>query len=249
MNDLVKDQVCVVTGATRGIGKAISSALLQQGGIVYGTATSEAGAKTIEHNLSDISENGFGRVLDVTDADGVTALIGEITEKSGAPLILVNNAGITRDNLLLRMKESEWDDIMSTNLKSVYTMSKVCLRGMTKARQGRIINISSVVGATGNAGQSNYAAAKAGLIGFSKSLAQEVASRNITVNTIAPGFIETDMTNVLSEQQTEAIKKNIPLARLGSPQDIAAAVVFLASNMAGYITGETIHVNGGMYMA
>ncbi|WP_423910621.1 3-oxoacyl-ACP reductase FabG [Candidatus Spongiihabitans sp.] len=248
MNDLLKDQVCLVTGATRGIGKAIACALIEQGGIVYGTATSDNGASAIAHSFKHMEGIGYGRALDVTDAGGVGNLITEITERSGAPLVLVNNAGITRDNLVLRMKESEWDEIMDTNLKSVYTMSKACLRGMTKARFGRIINISSVVGATGNAGQANYAAAKSGLIGFSKSLAQEVASRNITVNAIAPGFIETDMTNALNEDQRQAIMKNIPMAKLGTPENIASAAVFLASNMANYITGTTIHVNGGMFM-
>lgn len=250
MNDLLKDQVCLVTGATRGIGQAIACALIEQGGIVYGTATSDNGASAIAHSFKRIegTGHGYGRVLDVTDAGSVGNLITEITGQSGAPLVLVNNAGITRDNLLLRMKESEWDEIMDTNLKSVYTMSKACLRGMTKARFGRIINISSVVGVTGSAGQANYAAAKAGLIGFSKSLAQEVASRNITVNAIAPGFIETDMTNALNEDQRRAIMKNIPMAKLGTPEDIASVAVFLASSMANYITGATIHVNGGMFM-
>lgn len=248
MNDLLKDQVCLVTGATRGIGKAVACALIEQGGIVYGTATSDDGASTIAHSFEQLEGTGYGRVLDVTDADSIGKLIAEITEQSGAPLVLINNAGITRDNLLLRMKESEWDDIMDTNLKSVYRLSKACLRGMTKARFGRIINISSVVGATGNAGQANYAAAKAGLIGFSKSLAQEVASRDITVNAIAPGFIETDMTNALNEDQRQAIMKKIPMAKLGTPEDIASAVIFLASSMANYITGTTVHVNGGMLM-
>lgn len=245
MNALLKNQVCLVTGATRGIGKAIAQALIEQGGIVYGTATSADGADAIEHGFNGACH---GRVLDVTDGDSVANLIAEITEQSGAPLVLVNNAGITRDNLLLRMKEAEWDEIIDTNLKSAYRLSKACLRGMTKARFGRIINISSVVAATGNAGQANYAAAKAGLIGFSKSLAQEVASRNITVNVIAPGFIATDMTNALNEDQRQAIIKNIPMAKLGSPENIASAAIFLASSMADYITGTTIHVNGGMVM-
>ncbi len=250
MKNLLKDQVCLVTGATRGLGQAIACALIEQGGIVYGTATSDNGASAITHGFKRIEGygHGYGCVLDVTDAHSVGNLITKITEQSGAPLVLVNNAGITRDNLLLRMKESEWDEIMDTNLKSVYRLSKACLRGMTKARFGRIINISSVVGATGNAGQANYAAAKAGLIGFSKSLAQEMASRNITVNAIAPGFIETDMTHALNESQRQAIMKNIPMAKLGAPEDIASAAVFLASSMANYITGATIHVNGGMVM-
>ena len=249
MTDIMKDTVCLVTGATRGIGKAIACALAKEGAIVYGTATSENGANTINQTFSELGYQGFGKVLDVTDTEGVGALVSEITEVSGAPLVLVNNAGITRDNLLMRMKESEWDDIMNTNLKSVYTVSKAVLRGMTKARNGRIINIASVVGATGNAGQANYAAAKAGLFGFSKSLAQEVASRGVTVNSIAPGFIETDMTSALTDEQKDSIMKNIPLNRLGSPGDIAAAAVFLASDMGSYITGETLHVNGGMYMS
>ncbi len=249
----MKNQVCLITGATRGIGKAIACALAEQGGIVYGTATSLDGANRIESHFKQVDGighigHGYGRVLDVTDADSVANLIAEITQQSGAPLVLVNNAGIARDNLLLRMKESDWDDIMDTNLKSVYRMSKACLRGMMKARFGRIINISSVVGITGNAGQANYTAAKAGLIGFSKSLAQEVASRNITVNTIAPGFIETDMTHALNEEQRQSITKNIPMAKLGTPQDIASAVLFLASDRANYVTGTTLHVNGGLVM-
>ena len=245
---MLKNQVCLVTGATRGIGKAIACALIEQGGIVYGTATSDDGASRIESRFKDMEGVGYGRVLDVTNADSSANLLAEINAQSGPPLVLVNNAGITRDNLLLRMKESEWDDVMATNLKSVYSMSKACLRGMVKARFGRIINIASVIGVTGNAGQANYAATKAGLIGFSKSLAQEVASRNITVNTIAPGFIETDMTATMSEDQRQAITKNIPMATLGTPEDIASAVIFLASNMAKYITGTTLHVNGGLVM-
>jgi 3-oxoacyl-[acyl-carrier protein] reductase len=248
LNNLLENQVCLVTGATRGIGKAVACALAEQGGIVYGTATTSDGAMSIDNYFAAAGVAGYGRVLDVTETEMVKNLIAEISESSGAPLILVNNAGITRDTLLLRMKESDWDDIMATNLKSAYTLSQACLRGMTKARFGRIINITSVVGVTGNAGQANYAAAKAGLIGFTKSLAQEVASRNITVNSIAPGFIETDMTNMLNDDQRQSILNNIPMARLGSPEDIASAVVFLASSMADYITGSTIHVNGGMLM-
>ncbi len=249
MNELVKDKICLVSGATRGIGKAIAMSLLEQGGIVYGTATSRSGAQLITDYLHESGGSGEGCVLDVTDSAGITELVSHIAAQSGAPEILVNNAGITRDNLLLRMKPDEWDDIMETNLKSVYLMSKACLRGMTKARSGRIINISSVVGSTGNAGQSNYAAAKAGLIGFSKSLAQEVASRNITVNVVSPGFVETDMTAALTDEQKSAITSHIPLNRMGAPGDIASAVTFLASAHGSYITGETIHVNGGMYMA
>ena len=248
MSPLMQDKVCLVTGASRGIGKAIALALAREGGIVYGTATSEAGAETVGKNFSDAGVTGLGRVLDVNDAQGVSDLVAEINENSGSPLVLVNNAGITRDNLLMRMKETEWDDIMSTNLKSAYTVSKAVLRGMTKARFGRIINIASVVGVTGNAGQSNYAAAKAGLIGFSKSLAQEVASRSITVNAIAPGFIATDMTDALTDDQMQTILKNVPLNELGSVDDIASAALFLGSSMASYVTGETLHVNGGMFM-
>ncbi len=248
MNDLLKDRVCLVTGATRGIGKAIAIALANQGGVVYGTSTSEAGARAIQHYFNESGVSGFGRVLDVTDSEGVTRLVAGISEENGAPLVLVNNAGITRDNLLLRMKPSEWDELMDTNLKSAYLMSKACLRGMMKARHGRIINTGSVVGVKGNAGQTNYAAAKAGIIGFSKSLAQEVASRNITVNTIAPGFIETDMTRALNDDQRQVILNNIPMGTLGTPEDIASAAVFLASGMGRYVTGTTLHVNGGLYM-
>ncbi len=248
MNDLLKDRVCLVTGATRGIGKAIAMALAGQGGVVYGTATSEAGAQAIQQYFNETGASGFGRIVDVTDPEGVTRLVAEISGESGAPLVLVNNAGITRDNLLLRMKPAEWDELMDTNLKSVYLVSKACLRGMTKARYGRIINTASVVGVKGNAGQTNYAAAKAGMIGFSKSLALEVASRNITVNAIAPGFIETDMTRALSDDQRQAIARNIPMGTLGTPEDVASAAVFLASDMGRYVTGTTLHVNGGLYM-
>ncbi len=248
MENLLKDKVCLVTGATRGIGRAIACAFSGQGAIVYGTATTEQGAESISGYLNQWGPGGQGCKLDVRDDKQVRELLAMITQKSGSPGILVNNAGITRDNLLLRMKESEWDDIMDVNLKSVYTLCKACVRGMVKARHGRIINIASVIGLTGNAGQSNYAAAKAGLIGFSKSLAREVATRNITVNCIAPGFIETDMTEALTDEQRNSITQNIPLARLGSPEDIASAAVFLASDKGGYITGETLHVNGGMHM-
>ncbi len=249
MNQILKDQVCLVTGASRGIGKAIALAIAGEGGVVFGTATTESGAEKISEYLTSVGNAGQGLLLNVTDPDSVAQSVSAIVEKSGAPTVLVNNAGITRDNLLMRMKESEWDDIMETNLKSVFRLSKACLLGMTKARTGRIINIASVVGVTGNAGQSNYAAAKAGLIGFSKSLAQEVASRNITVNTVAPGFIATDMTDALGDDQKEALLKHIPLAKMGTPEDIANAVVFLASSMGEYITGSTIHVNGGMHMS
>ena len=249
MTELLKDQVCLVTGASRGIGKAIATAIAGEGGIVFGTATTQNGADNISEYLSSAGSAGKGLVLNVTDPDSIADVISTITAEASTPTVLVNNAGITRDNLLMRMKESEWDDIMETNLKSAFRVSKACLRGMTKARTGRIINIASVVGVTGNAGQSNYAAAKAGLIGFSKSLAQEVASRNITVNTVAPGFIATDMTGALSESQKEGLLQHIPMGKMGSPEDIANAVVFLASSMAAYVTGSTIHVNGGMYMS
>ena len=248
MKQSIAGQVCLVTGASRGIGKAIALALGENGATVVGTATSEAGAGRIDEYLRAANSRGGGRVLDVTDDQSVAQLIGALKESFGAPSVLVNNAGITRDNLLLRMKDAEWDEVIDTNLKSVYRLCKACLRGMTKARYGRIINIASVVGATGNFGQSNYAAAKAGLVGFSKSLAREVASRNITVNVIAPGFIDTDMTAALDPKQRAALLEQIPLARLGSPQDIAAAVVFLAADSGDYLTGTTIHVNGGMLM-
>ncbi len=248
MNKLLADRVCLVTGATRGIGKAIALALGEHGAQVVGTATSEAGAGRIGEYLDAAQIRGAGKVLDVTDDASVARLVGAVTETFGAPAVLVNNAGITRDNLLLRMKDAEWDEIMEVNLKSAYRLCKACLRGMSKARYGRIINIASVVGAVGNAGQSNYAAAKAGLIGFSRSLAREVASRNITVNAIAPGFIDTDMTRALDPGQRDALCAKIPLARLGTPREVAASVVFLASAMGDYITGSTLHVNGGMFM-
>ncbi|MGB5705274.1 MAG: 3-oxoacyl-ACP reductase FabG [Arenicellales bacterium] len=241
--------LCLVTGASRGIGKAVAIALRDQGATVIGTATSEAGAESISDYLQKDGHTGRGLVLNVTDNNSVESALKTINEENGAPMVLVNNAGITRDNLLLRMTEEDWDAVIDTNLKSVFRMSKACLRGMTKARTGRIINIASVVGATGNAGQANYASAKAGLVGFSKSLAQEVASRNITVNVVAPGFIQTDMTDSLSQQQKDLLLQKIPLGRLGLPEDIAAAVVFLASPSAEYITGTTMHVNGGMFMA
>jgi len=245
---LLKGQVALVTGASRGIGQAIALELGRQGAQVFGTATSIDGAEKISHVLKEENVAGKGVVLDVNSTDSIAAALSEL-EKSGAtPTILVNNAGITRDNLLLRMTEEEWDAILDTNLKSVYRMTKACLRAMTKARWGRIISISSVVGAMGNAGQANYAAAKAGLIGFTKALAREVGSRNITVNAVAPGFIDTDMTRALPDAQKEALLKQIPLGRLGRAEEIAQAVAFLASPQAGYITGTTLHVNGGMYM-
>lgn len=245
----LKDKVCLVTGATRGIGKAIAEQLGAAGAIVVGTATSQSGADSISANLKEQGIQGEGAVLNVTDADSVTDLIAHIADQYGAVTVLVNNAGITRDNIMLRMKEEEWDDIMNTNLKSVYRLTKAALRGMTKARFGRIINITSVVGVSGNAGQANYSAAKAGVIGFSKSLAQEIASRGITVNAVAPGFIDTDMTKALPEEQRDALTKNIPAGRLGEAKDIANAVCFLAADESAYITGVTLHVNGGMYMS
>ena len=244
----LSNKICLVTGATRGIGKAIAAQLGAQGATVVGTATSEGGAAAISDALKEAGINGEGVVLNVADGDSVEAVLKHVTDTYGAINVLVNNAGITRDNLMMRMKEEEWDDIMSTNLKSVYRLSKGVLRGMMKARTGRIINITSVVGVSGNAGQANYAAAKAGVIGFSKSLAQEIASRGITVNAIAPGFINTDMTKALNEEQVSKMTANIPAARLGEPEDIAASVVFLASDESSYITGSTLHVNGGMYM-
>ena len=244
-SDALAGKIALVTGASRGIGAAIAATLAAAGATVVGTATSEAGARGISDTLAD---NGRGIVLDIADPDSVQAAIANILKDEGSPTILVNNAGITRDNLLLRMKPDEWDDVLSTNLSGVYRVCKACLRGMMKARKGRIINISSVIGVTGNAGQSNYAAAKAGIIGFSKSLAREIGSRNITVNVVAPGFIDTDMTRVLSEDQRNAMLSQIPLGRLGEGDDIASAVLFLASPAGGYITGETLHVNGGMLM-
>ncbi len=238
-------QIALVTGASRGIGKAIAEKLTEDGFFVVGTATSDEGANSISTYLGD---NGKGLKLDVADSDSITAVIKTINDEFGIPTVLVNNAGITRDNLLMRMKDDEWDDIISTNLTSVFRMSKAVLRGMMKVKSGRIINISSVVGFTGNAGQANYAAAKAGMIGFAKSLAKEVGSRNITINTVAPGFIDTDMTRELSDEIKDTLLSSIPLNRLGKGKEIAHAVAFLASAGAGYITGETIHVNGGMFM-
>jgi len=245
----LENEVALVTGATRGIGKAIALALGEQGATVIGTATSENGAATISAYLKENGIKGEGKVLNVTDAGSIDSMLKDVTKATGTPTILVNNAGITRDNLLMRMKDDEWDDIINTNLTSVYRLSKACMRGMMKAKRGRIISIASVVGASGNAGQANYAAAKAGIMGFSKSLAREVASRNITVNVVAPGFIDTDMTKDLPDEHKQGLLSSIPLNRLGRPEDIAAAVAFLASPNGGYVTGETLHVNGGMYMA
>lgn len=241
--------LAIVTGASRGIGKAIAERLANDGFFVVGTATSDGGASAITIYLEEAGLDGVGRVLNVTEPGGIETFIAAVTEEFGAPAVLVNNAGITRDNLLLRMKDEEWDDIIRTNLTPIFRLSKACLRGMMKARHGRIVNITSVVGVTGNAGQANYAAAKAGIIGFTKSLAKEVGSRGITVNSVAPGFIDTDMTRGLPDEQRQALLSNIPLARLGAAEEIAGAVSFLCSADAGYITGETLHVNGGMYMA
>ena len=238
-------QIALVTGASRGIGRAIAEKLADDGFFVVGTATSDAGADSISAYLG---ENGKGIKLDVSDVSSIAEVIKTVNDEFGAPTVLVNNAGITRDNLLMRMKDDEWDDIINTNLTSVFRMSKAVLRGMMKAKTGRIINISSVVGFTGNAGQANYAAAKAGMVGFAKSMAKEVGSRNITVNTVAPGFIDTDMTRELSDDVKNVLLASIPLSRLGEAKEIAHAVAFLASAGAGYITGETLHVNGGMFM-
>ncbi|NOS74440.1 MAG: 3-oxoacyl-ACP reductase FabG [Methyloglobulus sp.] len=237
--------VALVTGASRGIGKAIAEKLAEDGFFVVGTATTDSGAEAISAYLSD---NGKGLKLNVADPDSIEATIKTVNDSFGAPTVLVNNAGVTKDNLLMRMKDDEWNDIINTNLTSVFRMSKAVLRGMMKAKTGRIINISSVVGATGNAGQANYAAAKAGMIGFAKSMAKEVGSRNITINTVAPGFIDTDMTKELGEDIKNTLLAGIPLGRLGSTAEIAHAVAFLASEGAAYITGETLHVNGGMFM-
>jgi len=239
-------KVALVTGASRGIGRAIAEKLIIDGFFVIGTATSDGGADAISAYLAD---NGSGMKLNVADADSIAEVMKVITDEHGTPAVLVNNAGITRDNLLMRMKDDEWDDIINTNLTSVFRMSKAVLRGMMKAKTGRIINIGSVVGSTGNAGQTNYATAKAGLMGFTKSMAKEVGSRGITVNTVSPGFIDTDMTRELSDELKQALLSGIPLARLGDAKEIAHAVAFLASEGASYITGETLHVNGGMFMA
>jgi 3-oxoacyl-[acyl-carrier protein] reductase len=243
--DMLHGQVALVTGASRGIGASIATTLAAAGATVVGTATSEGGATSISETLG---ANNRGAVLDIADEESVQTLIGDMQGKEGAPTIVVNNAGITRDNLLMRMKAEDWDAVLSTNLSGVYRVCKACLKGMMKARHGRIINIASVVGIMGNPGQANYAAAKAGVIGFSKSLAKEVGSRNITVNVVAPGFIDTDMTRVLGDAQRDAMLAQVPLGRLGDVREIADAVAFLASDGAAYITGETLHVNGGMLM-
>jgi 3-oxoacyl-[acyl-carrier protein] reductase len=244
----IAGQTAVVTGASRGIGRTIAEALARQGATVVGTATTLQGAESITDTLGSIDPANRGLELDVSRDESVASFMKSVTDQCGAPTILVNNAGVTRDNLLLRMSADEWETVISTNLSSIYRMCKAALRGMIKARHGRIINIGSVVGTTGNPGQSNYAAAKAGLVGFSKSLAREIASRNITVNTIAPGFIQSDMTAALSEAQIKALTDQIPSGVLGAPADVAAAVVFLASDAGRYITGETLNVNGGLNM-
>lgn len=246
---MLNEKVAIVTGASRGIGQAIAYELGKMGATVVGTATSDKGAEAISNFFEENGITGKGMKLDVSSQESVDEVTKTVNDEFGTPTVLVNNAGITRDNLLMRMKEDEWQDIMDTNLTSVFRMSKAVLRGMMKAKNGRIINIASVVGATGNPGQTNYSAAKAGMVGFTKSMAREVGSRGITVNAVAPGFIDTDMTRELPEEQRNALLSSIPLGRLGSPAEIAAAVVFLATDAGGYITGETIHVNGGMHMA
>ena len=242
-------KVALVTGASRGIGRAIAEHLAADGLTVVGTATSDAGAERISAYLAEAGNAGCGMTLDVADDDSVGAVIKAVAERYAAPLVLVNNAGITRDNILMRMKPDEWSAVVDTNLTALYRVSKACLRGMTKARWGRIVNITSVVGSMGNIGQSNYAATKAGAEGFSRALARELGSRSVTVNCVAPGFIDTDMTRELSDDQRQLMLGQIPLGRLGAPQEIAALVSFLCSEPAGYITGETVHINGGMHMA
>jgi len=247
MSKTLESEIALVTGASRGIGKAIAEQLAADGATVIGTATTDSGADAISAYLQ--ASGGRGMCLNVADNESVTAVIKQISSDFGAVSILVNNAGITKDNLLMMMKQEQWDDVINTNLTSVYRLSKSVIRSMMKARKGRIINIASVVGSTGNPGQTNYSATKAGLLGFTKSLAREIGSRNITVNAVAPGFIDTDMTRELGDEQRDALIGQIPLNRLGDPADIANAVAFLASPAAAYITGETLHVNGGMYMA
>lgn len=242
-------KIALVTGASRGIGAAIAEALGNSGLYVVGTATSETGAKAITERFAEAKINGVGKVLNVTDGASVEALVAEIAAQQGPVSVLVNNAGITKDNLLMRMSDEEWFDVINTNLSAVYRLSKACLRGMMKQRWGRIVNIASVVGAMGNAGQTNYSATKAGVMGFTRSLAKEIGSRNITVNAVAPGFIETDMTRDLPDAQKAQLSASVALGRLGQPEEIANAVAFLVSDNASYITGETLHVNGGMYMS
>ncbi len=242
-------KIALVTGASRGIGAAIAESLGKAGMLVIGTATSAGGAEQIGNRLHELGIEGRGMVLNVTDADSVNQLLEAVTRDFGTVTVLVNNAGITKDNLLMRMSDEEWFDVINTNLSAVYRLSKACLRGMLKARWGRIVNISSIVGAMGNAGQTNYSATKAGVMGFTRSLAKEIGSRNITVNAVAPGFIDTDMTRSLPEEQRNALVAGIALARLGQPEEIASVVQFLCSDGAAYITGETVHVNGGLYMS
>lgn len=248
MSEAPDHLVALVTGASRGIGAAIADTLAARGMVVIGSATSEAGAAAIGERLKPIHGEARGVVLDVNDGEAIDALVADIAAREGPVSVLVNNAGVTRDQILMRMKEEDWQTVLDTNLRSVFRLSKACLRGMMKARWGRIVSIASVIGAMGNAGQANYAAAKAGMMGFSRSLAKEIGSRGITVNVVAPGFIDTDMTRALDEGQREALLKDIPLQRLGAPEDIARAVAFLASDDAAYITGQTLHVNGGMYV-
>jgi 3-oxoacyl-[acyl-carrier protein] reductase len=245
---MLNGQVAIVTGASRGIGACILEALAKANATVIGTSTSEKGAAGVSQALAGLGAKGAGRVLDVRDAAQCADLVDKVQEEFGAATILVNNAGVTRDNLLARMKDEEWDDIQATNLRPVFVLSRAVMRGMMKARAGRIVNVTSVVGFTGNPGQTNYAAAKAGMVGFSKSLAREVGSRNITVNCVAPGFIETDMTRALAEAQVKKLVESVPLGRLGRAEDVAQAVLFLCSPAAAYITGATLHVNGGMHM-
>ncbi|HKT32668.1 MAG TPA: 3-oxoacyl-ACP reductase FabG [Gammaproteobacteria bacterium] len=246
---LLQGEIALITGATRGIGRAIALTLAKAGATVIGTATTAGGAATISSYLAAEHLSGRGLLLDVANPESVDQVVVAVSREFGNPTILVNNAAITRDTLLMRMQEEDWQAVINTDLNSVFRLSKACMRGMLKARHGRIINISSVVGITGNPGQANYSAAKAGVLGFTKSLAREIGSRNVTVNTVAPGFIDTDMTRALSETQRAALLNQIPLGRLGLPEDVAQAVLFLASPAAAYITGETLHVNGGMYMA
>lgn len=245
---MLENDIALVTGASRGIGKAVALALAREGARIIGTATTAEGASGLERELTSHGYNGRGAVLDVSSESSIAALLAELEKASEMPTILVNNAAITRDMLLLRMKEEDWQSVLETNLTAVFRLSKAVLRRMMRERRGRIINIASVVALTGNPGQANYSAAKAGMLGFTKSLAREIASRGITVNAVAPGFIDTDMTRSMSEEQRAALTTQIPMARLGTAEDVAAAVVFLASPQAGYITGETLHVNGGMYM-
>lgn len=245
----LEGKIALVTGATRGIGQQILLTLGQMGATVIGTATSERGAEMIAQVCEQHKIKGYAKVLNVADLESIENTLEAITKEVGSPLILVNNAGITRDNLLMRMKDEEWEQVLQTNLTGVFRMTRACVRAMVKARWGRIISISSVVGATGNPGQANYAAAKAGVVAFSKSLAKEIASRHVTVNVVAPGFIETDMTNVLTDAQKTGLLQMIPAGVMGQPEDIAAGVAFLASEQARYITGETLHINGGMYMS